>query len=231
MPRVLWRIRCTQEAEQEEKNETKTVSSLVEDFAMVALQSDDGRVETELVRFLERFANRRAARTSVASFAGFRMNYRGINVARTSNAPPPYDLRRTIPFSDLAGFPSLHSGLENRISQPKSYFFNFNVSQKLFFYGLTTLFLLSNNSVVNKLIIIKSTNFTLKTPCAMKYVLLYTSVSFYALYSSVFVCKKVFYEKFNENSLTESLLRVLGVFAIPKTKKCIFDDSAHDVGA
>lgn len=153
--------RCTQEAEQEEKNEIKTVSSLVEDFAIVALQSDDGRVETELVRFLERFANRRAARTSVASFAGFRMNYRGINVARTSNAPPSYDLRRTIPFSDLAGFPSLHSGLENRISQPKSYFFNFNVSQKLFFYGLTTLFLLSNNSVVNKLIIIKSTDFTL----------------------------------------------------------------------
>lgn len=108
--------RCTQEAEQEEKNETEIVSSLVEDFAMVALQRDDGRVETELVRFLERFKNRRAARTSVASFAGFRMNYRGINVARTSNAPPPYDLRRTIPFSDLAGFPFLHSSLENRIS-------------------------------------------------------------------------------------------------------------------
>ena len=101
----------------------------------------------------------------------------------------------------------------------------------MFFYGLTTLFLLSNNSVVNKLITIKSTDFTLEMPCAMKYVLVYTSISFYDLYSSVFVCKKMFREKFNENSLTESLLPVLVVFAIPKTKKCVFDDSGHDVRA
>lgn len=83
--------------------------------------------------------------------------------------------------------------------------------------------------MVNKLMIIKSTDFTLKTPCAMKYVLVYISISFYDLYSSVSVCKKMFYEKFYEISLTESLLRVLVVFAIPKTKKCVFDDSGHDV--
>lgn len=79
--------------------------------------------------------------------------------------------------------------------------------------------------MVNKLMIIKSTDFT------MKYVLVYISISFYDLYSSFSVCKKMIYEKFYEISLTESLLRVLVVFAIPKTKKCVFDDSGHDVRA
>lgn len=65
----------------------------------------------------------------------------------------------------------------------------------------------------------------------MKYVLVYISISFYDLYSSFSVCKKMIYEKFYEISLTESLLRVLVVFAIPKTKKCVFDDSGHDVRA